>query len=199
MTSKMMSRDAIRGVRGRRGTPVYVSFSRSGARCPCPQRDLRPALPQRPVSANRGSGLQQHGKILFDQYLNAGFRRVNGDVERCNYLLGAIAYGCGYRANAARQVFIGERPSSRSHLVQSAVALLRIRLPERCNAGAARLCEHSFQFILRPLCKEHFSKRGLKGRKARADSYRQGDDLWPSYARNVHVILAVEACERGKI
>src|SRR5437763_3034014 len=131
MTSKMMSRDAIRGVRGRRGTPVYVRLFKERRSLPLPQCDLRPALPQRPVSANRGSGLQQHGKILFGQYLNAGFRRVNGDVERGNNLMGAITRGCGYRANAARQVFMGKRPSSRSHLVQNAVALLRIRLPER--------------------------------------------------------------------
>src|SRR5205085_11900869 len=111
------------------------------------------------------------------QYLNAGFRRMNGDVERGNNLVGAIMHRRSNRANAARQVFIGERPSSRSYLVQNAVTLLRIRLPEGCNAGAARLCEHSFQFISWQLCKEHFSKRGLKGRKARADSYRQGDDL----------------------
>src|SRR5947209_13028337 len=163
-------------------------MSRGGARCPCPKRDLRPALPQRPVSADCGSGMQQHGKILFGQYLNAGFRRVNGDVERGNNLTGAIAHRRGNRANAARQVFIGERPSSRSYLVQNAVALLRIWMPERCNAGAARLCEHSFQFIMRQLCKEHFSKRGLKGSEERADSYRQGDDLGHSYARNVHDI-----------
>src|SRR5438270_817615 len=118
-------------------------MSRGGARCPCPTRDLRPALPQRPVSADCGSDLQQHGKILFGQYLNAGFRRVNGDVERGNNLIGAITHRRGYRANAARQVFIGERPSSRSHLVQNAVALLRNRLPERWNAGAARLCEQA--------------------------------------------------------
>src|SRR5438874_10608730 len=162
MTEKVMSRDALRGVRGRRGVAAYVSFSRGGARCPCPKRDLWPALPQRPVSADCGSGLQQHGKILFGQYLNTGFRRVNGDVERGNNLMGVITHRRSNRANATRQVFIGERPSSRSHLVQNAVALLRIRLPERRNAGATRLCEYSFQFILQQLCKEHFSKRGLK-------------------------------------
>src|SRR5205085_9921855 len=100
MTSKMMSRDVIRGVRG---TPVYVRLFKERRSLPLPQCDLRPALPQRPVSANRDSGLQQHGKILFGQYLNAGFRRVNGDVERCNYLLGAIAHGCGYRANRSEE------------------------------------------------------------------------------------------------
>src|SRR5438105_14690598 len=130
MTSKVMSRDALRGVRG---TTVYTSFSRGGARRPPPRRDLRPALPQRPVRADCGSGLEQHGKILFGQYLNAGFCRVNGDVERGNYLMGATAHGRGYRADAPCQVFIGERPPSRSHLVENAVALLRIRLPERGN------------------------------------------------------------------
>src|SRR5256885_5477445 len=133
MTSFSMSRDAIRGVRG---TPVYVRLFKERRSLPLPQCDLRPALPQRPVSANRGSGLEQHGKILFGQYLNAGFCRVNGDVERGNYLMGATAHGRGYRADAPCQVFIGERPPSRSHLVENAVALLRIRLPERGNAGA---------------------------------------------------------------
>src|SRR2546429_7715579 len=112
MTSKVMSRDALRGVRG---TTVYTSFSRGGARRPPPRRDLRPALPQRPVRADRGSGLQQHGKILFGQYLNAGFRRVNGYVERGDNLMGAIAHGRVNRANAARQVLIGERPFYGSH------------------------------------------------------------------------------------
>ena len=43
------------------------------------------------------------------------------------------------RANAVRQVFVGERPSPRSHLIQHSFALFHFWLPEWCDAGTARL------------------------------------------------------------
>src|SRR5579875_3416815 len=179
-------------------TWVYESDSRCVACSPCHKGDLRPTLPSRPVVADGRRGLQQPGKILSGQYLDAGFRRVNTNVKRGNDLIVTAANRRGYRANAICQVFIGERPAPHSYLPQNAVALLSIRLPEWCNAGATWLCEHSFQFIWRQLREQHFSERGLKGRKARADGDRQGDDFGYGDTRDVDDIGPIELCEGGR-
>src|SRR5436190_71735 len=161
------------------------AFLGGGACWPCPKSNLWPTLPARPVSANRRGGLQQQRKVFLGQYLDACFCCVNGDVERSNHMVAAIVHRSSNRANAVRQVFVGERPSPRSHLVQHPVALFYFRLPERCDAGSAGLCEYPFQLVWWQLGEQHFPKRCLKGRKARADGHRKGDDLGHRYSCDV--------------
>src|SRR5579885_567410 len=115
-------------------------FESSGSR----ECQLWTTLPQRPIGADRRSGLQQQRQVLPGQGFDAGFCRVNGDVERGNHLVGTIAHWCGNGANAGRQMFVGKCPSPLAYLAEYPVALFLIWFPERRDAGAAWLGKHPF-------------------------------------------------------
>ena len=70
------------------------------------------------------------------------------------------------------------------------------RLPERRDAGSAGLGEYPFQLVWWQLGEQHFPKRRLKGRKARADGHREGDDLGHRYSCDVDDVRPIELGER---
>src|SRR3954454_16199214 len=117
---------------------------------------------------------------------------MDADVKGGPHTAIAIADRSSNRADTGGQLLVSQGPASRPHFAQDAVPVFRGGLPKWIDTGAARLGQDSFQLFGRQFGQQHLAKRGLKGRKTRANRNGDSYNLGYGYPRHVNYVRAVK-------
>ena len=143
---------------------------------------------------------RSRGRWSSSSFSVRGLRGVDGDVHGGADRAGAVADRGRHRADAGRQLLVGQRPAAGPDLGQLVAELLARSC--RCSGGspaAARLGEGRVQLVGGQRGEQHLALRGLRRREAGADVDPQRDDLRHRHPGDVDDVGAVELRHRGRL